>query len=310
MKLSAKKLYQGALLIAAFFALLLVILRTVLVLGKYDAALGHFQESFLSSYGYGLCLAIAVIFFLFFAIITRDRAPSPDFSSSPLTLLSSAFAAFAAFVWILDTAIAMLGKTATSTETLLLVLCLLSSLSLIGYMGAVALSRKSLSLSVGTCLGGALFCVFYALLAYFNTSFTLNSPIKIFDQMTFLSLLLFFLAEARMRLGKRGAPFYAFSAMTAFVMTAADSLPGLIYFAARENALVGSFMHDFLVFALFLYVLARLVLLSVSFPKEEENKASSAAFLTEQDTAPIKREDNPLYDTSAEATIDFDRRKF
>ena len=307
MKFSVKKLPLFALLGVLLFALLLTVVRTVLALSAYDAVLGHFKAGFFADYGFALFAVLAVIVFLFFVIMTREHTPRVSLESTPFSVLASAFVAIATFAWLLDTLFALVGKTESTAETVLFILTVVSSLGLIAYMATVALSLSNLTLTVGAGMAALLFCIFYAMLAYFNTAFTLNSPIKVLDQVTFLALLLFFMAETRLRLGKRGAGLYLFCAMAALVFSAADSIPGLVYFAAKKTALVGSFMHDFLVLALFLYVLSRLfVTLSQSQPNAE---AHEKAVLTEEDKAPGFKPENPMYDTSAEATIDFDRKR-
>ena len=307
MKLSKKKLHLFAFLAIVLFALILTVSRTVLALVAYDPALGHFESGFFADYGFPLLSVIGVLAALFFVIMTRESTPAVSLETKPLTMLASAFVAIAAFAWLLDTAFALIGKTVTTAETILLVLSLLSSVGLLAYAAVVALSLPSFSLTVGTGMASMLFCIFYAMLAYFNNAFTLNSPIKVLDQVAFVSFLLFFMAETRLRLGKKGAPFYLFTAITAFLLSAADSIPGLIYFAVKKEALVGSFMHDFLVFALFLYILSRLFAMLMQ--AEEAEEARPKAVLTEEDTAPRPKSENPIYDTSAEATIDFDRKR-
>ncbi|MBQ8907875.1 MAG: hypothetical protein IJY71_04745 [Clostridia bacterium] len=307
MKLSTKKLHLIALIVALAFALLLTVARTVLVLTAYDPLLGHFAPGFFADYGFALLGAVAVIAFLFFVIMTRESTPAVSLATAPFQMLASAFVAIASFAWLLDTALSLMGKTATTAETVLLILTLLFAVGVIVYMASTVLSATSLTLTAGAAMATALFSIFYAMLAYFNTAFTLNSPIKILDQVTFLALLLFFLAESRLRLGKRGRAFYLFAAMTALVLTAANSLPGLIYFAAKQSPLVGSFMHDFLVLAFFLYVLSRLLPMLLQAEQSEEHRPK--AVLTDEDKAPLPRPDNPMYDTSAEATIDFDRKR-
>ncbi len=307
MKFSVKKLHLFALLGVLLFALLLTVARTVLVLTTYDAVLGHFKPGFFADYGFALFAILGVIVFLFFVIMTREHTPRVSLENTPFSVLASAFVAIAAFAWLLDTLFSLAGKTETTAETVLFILSILSSLGLIAYMASVALSVSHFTLTVAMGMVTLLFCVFYAMLAYFNTAFTLNSPIKVLDQVTFLAFLLFFMAETRLRLGKRGAGLYLFCAMTAILLSAANSIPGLLYFTVKKTALLGSFMHDFLVLALFLYVLSRLIAMLM------QNKSSAEtpekAILTEEDKAPGIKPDNPMYDTSAEATIDFDRKR-
>ena len=135
---------------------------------------------------------------------------------------------------------------------------LLSSLGLAGYFVLCALAEGSKTLRTAFGICAILFCVFYILYTYFDTSLVLNSPIKIFDQLTFVVFTLFFILECRFEFGTASNAVYLPVTLLAMTFAASASIPALLYAATQHTALSGSVMHDFMVFAFFLYTASRL----------------------------------------------------
>lgn len=306
------KWHRIALFGVAFFSLALAVFRTVLTLTAYDSTLGHFTSGFAAEVGFPLLLICATAFTFFIAVLLKSKAPTVALPQSPVLVFASAFTAVCTAAWLLDTAIALLPASMPLTGKILLFLSLLSSVGLIVY--AVLCALPSPPAAVRTLAGAAtsLFCVFYAMLAYFHTGFTLNSPIKQYDQITFLVLALFFLTESQIFSGKKRPLLYLFFCGAASCLCAADSLPGLVYALVNQTPLLGSAMHDFLLFALFLYTLARFFTLSFPVPAKDEPESdgdkphgTSGASVPR---ASYGSEDDPRFDTSAHTTIDFEQK--
>ncbi len=257
MKDTVKKPYITVLLAALALSLATTVTRTVLLLTAYDASLGHFEDTPLSSVLFPLLPIIAAIFYFAFGFIARAELDGRTPESSLLTVFSSAFAAVTAAVWIITHASLVFSAEGISLAFGILMLVFAAGLT--AYFVLTALGTKNDTLRVLTCLCAVLFCVFYILFAYFDTAFVLNSPIKVFDQVAVLCLVLFFLAECRFSFGAISYAAYLPVALLAATVTMANAFPALIYAVAEGEPLLGDVMHDFLIFAFFLYTAARLV---------------------------------------------------
>ncbi len=257
MKASLKKPFALVLAATLLLSLFGVVLRTILLFTSYDAALGHFEEGALSDLLFPLLFVIAAIFYAAFGFLMRAELDKNEHEGTVAVTFASAFAAITAGVWFFAS-LPLAFSAGSTMEGVFGVLMLLSSVGLSLHFLLVALGTDSHTLRVFSAVSAILFCVFYILHAYFDTSFVLNSPIKILDQLTLLCFALFFIAECRFFFGTAHNAVYLPIAMLASTLAAADSIPALLYALKSGEPLSGSVMHDFLVFALFLYAGARL----------------------------------------------------
>ncbi len=271
MKDTVKKTYLTVLLAALALAFAGTVTRTVLLLTAYDASLGHFEDTVLSSVLFPLIPIIAAVFYFAFGILMRTELDGKILESSLLTVFSAAFAAVAGAVWII-THISLVFS-AEGISLAFGILMLICAVGLIFYFVLTALGTKNESLQVLTCLCAVLFCVFYILFAYFDTAFVLNSPIKVFDQVVLLCLILFFLAECRFSFGAISYAAYLPVTLLAATVTMINAFPALIYAVAEGEPLLGDVMHDFLILAFFLYATARLITALGRKTAEEEPSA-------------------------------------
>lgn len=255
MKDTFKKPYIAVLGASFLIALAATVVRTILLLTDYDASLGHFAESPIANLLFPLLLIIATVFYAAFGIIARNELGKKDLDRPLPIVFASAFAAVATLVWFITQIPRLIS--AESIALPFAVLTLLFSLGLFACFLTTALSvqNKTLNVLAGTC--AVLFCVFYILYSYFDTSFVLNSPIKIFDQLTFLVFVLFFLAECRFSFGIISYAAYLPITLLCATFAMANAIPALIYAAIEQKALTGNVMHDFLTFAVFVYALTR-----------------------------------------------------
>lgn len=311
MKKNILKWHRIALGGVGLFSLVLSVYRTILILTAYDSAIGHFTSGFAASVGFPLMLIFAAAFTFFIAVLLKGKCAVITLPQNPILVFAAAFTAVCACAWLLETAVALIPAPMQTAERILLFLSLLSAIGLIVY--AILCALPTAAPATRTLCGAvtAIFCVFYAMLAYFHTGFTLNSPIKQYDQITFLFLALFFLFENQILAGKKRTLLYLFFCGGSACLCAAGSLPGLVYALVNRTPLLGSVMHDFLVFALFLYTLARFF--TLSFPVDGEEKTegpgqdgNNTAHPTTQFTQ--NGEDDRRFDTSAHTTIDFGQK--
>ena len=108
-------------------------------------------------------------------------------------------------------------------------------------------------------LSATLFALLYSLACYFDMSLMMNSPFKWMDQLFFMVLAFFFLAETGLRLEKAKFGTYLVLAAAAFCLGIVNGVGGIAAFLASggESALRDSVLHDFLQLTLGLYCAIR-----------------------------------------------------
>ncbi len=120
-----------------------------------------------------------------------------------------------------------------------------------------------------------IFLALYTSYLYFNQSAPINAPIKLVDQMTYLFAALFFLFETRISIGRERWRAYASFGFIAMMLSAYSSIPSLAIYIFKGRIISDSIYESCLTFTLFLFILARLLMLA-SLPEDKESKAVSA----------------------------------
>ena len=255
-----KKVCSSALLLCLAFVLLGVLFRTVALLSFYIPTLGHFETGFFSGTFLPLLFILAFVVFACFGFAFRETLSGRLCKNTLPSLFASAIAAIVSAAWTVFFFIDFLSKEELSPllTVLSLLLCILGVLTVAFFIFS-ALGSENHTASVLTGIGAAFFCIAQAFYAYFDSSLTLNSPIKLFEIVTFLVLILFFLGECRYRFGMIRDSLFFPVCMMAAVLSAASSFPHLIYTAAEGMPLLTGTMHDFLMLGFFLFTLTRLI---------------------------------------------------
>ena len=304
MKDTAKKPFLIVLIATAFLTLLATALRVTLLLTAFDTSVGHFADTPLSSIVFPLLFIAALILVISFSFIERDQLDEKGIIPFIPTVFAAAFTVIAFAVWV----VTMLPLVFSARGIIMLfgMLMLLFAIGLIAYFTCTALSMSDRSIRAMLCLCATLFCVFYVLFAYFDTAFTLNSPIKIFDQITLLVFAVFFLAECRLHFGTINYAFYLPITLFATMLGTVNALSALLYAAIRHTALTENYMHDFIILALSLYTLSRLVALLPQKATEARETEYPQALAPQAPATPAaSNEALPLGDPDQEA-FDFD----
>lgn len=265
MTAKTKRAYKGYLTLSLLLALVLTVLRSAALLWHYDAAIGYFEA------GVGLpelanlltLLALPLCVSLCFTLgggklkgaQTRFHLPTA-FSSALVAFLLIAFAA----LHVTELSSELSAGTEADlrpivTSALAALFSVLGSVSFIlsASMGAEVSAKKAFSSSAVV-----LFAIVYALFLYFDTELPINAPEKLLSQITLLSVALFFLYETRIALAQPMPAVRAAFGILAMILTASSSVPNLLYYAANGRAVLETPVHDFLILALFLYLVARL----------------------------------------------------
>ena len=259
MNFKAKKVFFTAFVATLLFVILTTGARTYALLSHYAPSLGHFDGGFFADVFLPLIYIAAAVAFLLFGALFRESLTGRAYKTTLPTLFAAGFAAIATVVWLVSFAGEFFSEPHVPVQTVCGILLLCFGAVSAVYLVLNALPHPPHGATLLTGLGAALFCLAFAFYAYFDTAFTLNSPIKIFDQITFVVLVLFFLAEGRFRQGTMHEALFLPVCMCAVTLCGSAAVSGLIYNAVEQRPLVGIVMHDFLLFGLFLYTLTRLL---------------------------------------------------
>lgn len=249
-------------LLAPLFALAATVVQSVALLADYDAGSGYYGHGTLLFHMTSVLIAAACAFFLILSLIARRKITAvPDtvglsvlFSGSFLTLSMVATAS----VLFME-----LARTEDAQSRFFLLLIALAAISSFIYMALTLCGKQSSRLRMALSVGPIFYALFSAMYLYFIPNVQINAPVKLLNILALLAIALFSLSECRVVIGRAKPALHLFVTSCALVITAAASIPALIYCAARLTTPVipMSTVGDFTLFAFFLYILARLITL-------------------------------------------------
>ena len=302
MNITQKKLYLIALLVSLSFTVLCTGFYIYEVLFHYDPFLGLFDAGMLSEIFLPLLYILAVVVFVVFAFLFRGSLQERAHKTSLPNMFAAGFAAFSTAVFVISFAIDFFAEPHDTMQSVFGFLLMGFGVIAALYFAHSVSPRASGTRATLLCMGTVLFCLCYAFFAYFDTAFSLGSPLKIMDQLTFLVLVLFFLAEVRFRFGAICEAFFFPICMTATLLCGAGSITGIVYMAVEGRPLVVLMMRDFLLFGIFLYALTKQISFLVPAFAPVAGDGESSAFTAEEtDAAPT-----PSVSPFAQETFDLD----
>ncbi len=260
MNLTSKKVISLALAIAGAFLLLCTGFYTFALLNGYIPSTGHFAESVFSDVFLPLLYILGIVSFAVFGFLFRSTLSDRHMTATFPTFFASGFAALVFGVWLFNFALHFFREAHATPATLFGILLMVFAVAAIFYFllntRPVPTSRTT---SVLLGMGAALFFLAYAFFAYFDTTFALNSPIKLLDQITVLVTMFFFLIELRFCFNAVSEAVYVPVCMATVLLAGAGGIGALIYNAVDGRPLIVHVAHDFLLLAVALYAVARLV---------------------------------------------------
>ena len=248
----------------AFYLLTLcaVILRTVAlfigydkVTGYYTTALGKAADTF---------AAVSVLFFLSYALVFRRDAGREISLFSPAAYVPAGIAAvalpfFSKQLFAAAASAENIARTLPMRVTAILCACL--SLPAVLFFLLCVMVPRVRSRVRGECgILTALAFAAYAAYLYFSTSLPINAPGKLAEQCAYLAISVFFLYETRIALGRECRPLYSAFGFIAAYLAAYVSLPALILYFFGDLTVENSLQATVLTFALFLFILCRVLL--------------------------------------------------
>ena len=257
------KIYASAALILTFVA---IILRLVCLVGFYDGDIGYFEDAFLPKllFVFSLIAALSFISSLFVSAPKSDvKCASEEnvFTKVASVLAALAFGAFFA--------ISVLSTSLVASVTVFDLLSKLISLLAVVYF-AINLFSPSVNRCAQTLIGFAviLWGIYVIGVTYFDIYVQLNSPDKITVHLALLCAMHFLVNEFRCFVDSPKKRMYLASACLCVFFTGIEAIPSLINGFISGFEFYNYFAYDVVIFALFIYSLARLC--TLAFSKEKE----------------------------------------
>lgn len=259
-------LFGAYLAFAALAAAAGAAIQLALLLTDYNFKLGLYKSGSVLPEVFAALLLAAVAALLTLPIIGRNRELPETLPPVGRTLtFVSALTGFAMLATVvmqlymnLSFEITLEGwksTLASGLEIAMLVFALPSA----GYFVVMAVRRDPYRRSTAA-LGffPVLWAAAYLMCVYFDTSTTLNNPLRIIEQAALIALMVFMLMELRCLVGRAKPQLYMTFGMIALVMVTASSLPTLILTLAMKMSVSVDTIYDAAKLCLAAYIAARL----------------------------------------------------
>ncbi len=104
-------------------------------------------------------------------------------------------------------------------------------------------------------------CAFCLLKTYFDSELPINSPLKIFIQIIFVSFMLFFLSEQGVRIGKNRIKSYVVTASVSTLLGTTYSVSRIFARLTNEDCIYSSYSLSLLILSISLYAFSRMIYL-------------------------------------------------
>lgn len=264
-----------------FFGVLLVTvtMRSVALLVNFNFDTNYFDEKILISISDYLVITASLFFFCY--IFTTDKSMKliPNFTSPetyvPTGIVSVALIFMAKSLFDrsgeLKEYIEYLKALATPSAVsliptqkilmgLLFVGAIFAALSIVHFILTALVESHSSTKRASFGLCTVVFLALYAAYLYYSTALPLNAPNKIVDEMAFLFSAIFFLYETRLSIGREKWRSYIAFGFIAALVSAYSSIPSLIVYFAKGEVISNRIYENALIFTLFIFITARLIL--------------------------------------------------
>lgn len=249
------------------------LLRTVAILSNLDFATGYFDKKPLIIVANALVIAMAILS-LSYPVVAKRVKLVAAFDNTATNLPSGLAAVALIFISANLLSTESLGGTSGVLSFLSALLALVASVYFL--YNALVQRRKSM-IRGWLCLAAVMFLIIYASYLYFDVSLPLNSPNRVTDMMAYLFAAVFFLFEARISIGRDAWHRYIVFGLIASLLTAYSSIPAIITYFVRGAVISNSVAESALSFTLFIFITARLILVS----ELSEDEKSEFAVLVE-----------------------------
>lgn len=290
--------------LAPLFTLAGIILQSAVLFGGYDVDAGYFTgDALLPRLIPILFAAAAAVLFIYALAIRRRISPAPD-GRGLTVLFSGAFLAVSLAVSAICTALAIPAITDGYLRFISAV-ALLAEISSFIYIALTMRGERFPTLRAALSISLTVFALFAAMYLYFDKAMQMNAPVKLLQIGAYLMLACYGLSECRNVIGRKKPALNFFITSLTLVCCGVASIPSILYTAVYNTAAVLSVVGDFVLFAFFLYTLARLLqLLPSESPRLHRMIGVILAREEEEDEDPVEEEElaQESFDFSEEET--------
>ena len=262
----------------AILSVFCVTLRTVALFYDYNIVDKFFDNKLLISTS-NITVFVGALVLLTFTFVSKKIRAVADFNN-PATYIPSGIVSVALIFFFVECISTLSSKNGglfskdvltTPSNLLLLIAGIMALFCVFNFFFTVFYVQKKNEPRAGFGLLTAVFLAIYALYLYFDFKLPINSPNKLVDQMAFLFSACFFLFETRISLGREKWRGYVSFGMIAAFISAYSSIPTIIYYIGKGQLISDSFAETMVVFTLFVYITARVIL--VDFLLEDEKNS-------------------------------------
>ena len=257
-------------LIVFIFLLASTVLRTVALFLDYNLQTGYFDSKACIIVGNAI-LITGIAVGLISALLFRDEMKFVASFDSAVTYIPSGivsaallFVAGGLSIKVIDRPEKLLSKVSlTNPEVIYMLIIIAACVVAVGAFLFNALSDKRADHKRGAFyVAMVIFLTLYSAYLYFSVRLPINAHVKIADQLAYMMAAVFFLFEARISLDRPVWRGYMAFGFVAALLTAYSSLPSLILYLVRGDIVSDSLYESVLTFTLFIFVSARLILIT------------------------------------------------
>ena len=278
MNTNSKRL--GAFIIATLFlTAVATTLRTAACLLNLDYASGFFTDKALINAANIIITVTAVGAFSYMFLASRINL-RPSFSTSATYVPTGILGVATAFIGarVLSHTIMTCKYPILSVEVMTLkspatvvgiIVAILAFLSIAHHFFNAFIVESKAEIRAYFAIATITFLAFYAILIYLDKTISISDASKILRLTAFLLCALFFLYEARISLGREMWRIYASFGLSASALTAYTSIPAIVTYYSNGNVIssagnssLASLEEYILLFALFIFITARLCIVA------------------------------------------------
>lgn len=231
--MTRKTIFRLYFCLSVLLTLLAVLGQSLLYFLSFDCSLYLYERGPLPTV-LGVCIAIAILFMLSYVLVAKRKKDEELPDILPPVDRAATFTAALSGFFILATLLLTLlyslnGLETDALSTPVAVAANVFSIPAACYFFITALNPAPNPKSHAVC-GCALviWLILYTLAGYFHMNFSINSPLKIYNQMALLSAMLYFLQEIRHSLSRQRPAQHRAFGMIAMLLLATASLPALL----------------------------------------------------------------------------------
>ena len=309
MNKNSKRL-SSFIVLALIFAVAAAVLRTVALVKSLDGNMIYFEDHTLIFISYLILLIGAVA--LLPSAFMLERVNLVSTFSSPATYIPTgvvgvALLSFAAelILWISAASpLPFLQSLGAPNTALALLTAILALFSIVHFFTNAFFDERHRAIRGYFAIATIVMLAAYASLLYFDTSTPINAPTKTVDQLAYLFAAIFFLYEARISLGREMWRGYSTFGLIALLIGIYSSLPAILAYLIKGYTVSRSIEASMLTFALSLFILMRLALVTRLRPEGESEAMSSLRRSAEEREEQIRCAGENNIEDGVQLTID------